>query len=391
MEFAQESGVVHERVAGTGPFADAPVSALSAAPRATLAYHDLLELPLTAVECWRYVLRPRSSVQVGQRASVQEDADGLARSHAPKRPVALGALRARTLGHVSLRDVEEALQQLVTTGVIETRNGFFFLPGRGWLVEERIAKHARSQEKWKRLRRIVFWLQAVPFLRGVAGTGSLACENVRESSDLDVLVIASPNRVWTVRFLLTILLDLFRLRRRPSGPTKDRVCLNHYLAADALEFPYQSLYTALEYARLVPLLGEETCRAFRSANRPWMLEYLVQVFPDALSHRKTRRESFVLRLLQAAGELLLVGPLGALVERGLAGLLGARIAGAEATTAPGGRVVATEAHAEFHPHSREAPLLAAFNARMEAFGLADLFGGQKDSGLTYSPGKPSPS
>lgn len=327
---------------------------LGASLLATLAYHDLLDLPLTAVQCWRYLLRPRGP------------ADGKASSAS---------------GTPGLRDIEQTLEGLVRVGQIDTRHGFYFFPGRGRLVDEWIAKHARSQWKWRRLRRIVRWWPLLPFLRGVAGTGSLAFDNAKVSSDLDVLVVAEQNRVWTVRFLLTVLLDLLRLRRRPLGPTRDRVCLNHYLSLDALEFPYRSLYTAMEYARLVPLLGEDVCRRFRDTNRPWMEGYLDRVFPDVSIHEKTTRTSPWLRALQHALEWPLSGSVGDALERLLARLQQTRITRGEPTRVPG-RVVATEARAEFHPHSREAPLLRAFNARMEALGLAAAFGNQEDSGLS---------
>lgn len=326
---------------------------LDAAVLATLAYHDLLDLPLTAVEVWRYLLVPKE-----RRTFFAE--------HRPP----------------ALRDIEVSLGMLVTREVLETEYGFFVFAGRRALIAGWREKHARSQEKWRRLRHIVFWLQVVPFLRGVAGTGSLAFDNAKPTSDLDVLVIAAPNRVWTVRFFLTVLLDAFRLRRRPQGVTRDRVCLNHYLAADSLSFPYRSLYTALEYARLVPLLGEEACRAFRSANRSWMEEYLLQVFPDAVRHRKAVRPSALLRSVSWMFERLLAGRLGDALERRLAHAQRARIARSETAREPKGRVVATDTRAEFHPHSREAPILASFNARMESLGLGALFGGQADSGLT---------
>lgn len=347
-------------LAALRPRSDVGISAerpgsLNAAPLATLAYHDLLDLPLTAVECWRYLLRPSGG----------------------ELPTPDSQLPTPTL-----REVEQALTTLVGTGILATRHGFYFFPGRSALVEERIEKHARSQGKWRRLRRIAWWLQVTPFLQGLAGTGSLAFENAKETSDLDVLIIAAPNRVWTVRFFLTVLLDAFGLRRRPRGETRDRVCLNHYLASDALEFPYRSLYTAMEYARLIPILGQSTCRRFRLANRAWMLQYLTQIFPDTLPHQKTVQPTLFLRGVRRVFELLLLGPVGNAVERLLARLQHALIARGKAAVAPGGRVVATEVRAEFHPHSREAPLLAAFNRRMESLGLAEAFGGQNDSGLT---------
>ncbi|TSC72599.1 MAG: hypothetical protein G01um101438_316 [Parcubacteria group bacterium Gr01-1014_38] len=330
-----------------------PVTVLDAAVLATLAYHDFLDLPLTAVEVWRYLLAPK------------EHRTLFAENHPP-----------------ALHDVEASLRALVANGVLHAEHGFFVLAGRRALIAGWPEKHARSQQKWRRLRRIVFWLQVTPFLRGVAGTGSLAFDNAKPTSDLDVFIIAAPNRVWTVRFFLTVLLDAFRLRRRPQGVTRDRVCLNHYLAADALSFPYRSLYTALEYARMVPLLGEEACWAFRAANRPWMQDFLLHVFPDAVRHRKAVRTSPLLQILPGIAEWLLAGRIGDVLERQLARLQRSRIERSETTKEPRGRVVATDTRAEFHPQSREAPILAAFNARMEALGLGALFGDQADSGLT---------
>lgn len=326
------------------------ISSIMGAVIATLAYHDLLNLPLTAVSCWRYLLRPRDS--------------------------------KFQLSAPSLKEVRQQLDQLVERGVIETKHGFYFFLGRRSLFKEWINKHARSQKKWKLLRKIVFWWQAIPFLRGVAGTGSLAFESAHAESDLDVLVIAAPNRVWTVRFFLTVFLDTFGLRRRPQGPVANRICLNHYLSEDVLTFPYRSLYTSMEYARLVPILGEETCRQFRAANREWMEGHLVQVFPDSLSHLKSVKKSGILRTKQRVGEFLLGGRIGDKLERFLAHFQQARIVKSKEAGAPGGRVIATETRAEFHPNSREAPLLNAFNQRMEALGLLSEFGNQKDSGLS---------
>lgn len=357
MDVAHPSVAAEARVA----VAEQPRSRLGAALLATLAYHDLLNLPLTAVACWRYLVRPL-----------------LERRGSPPALELWGSVGSEV---PALREVERVLQALVEQRTIETKNGFYFFPGRESLFGEWIAKHARSQAKWKRLRRIVSWWQTIPFLRGVAGTGSLSFDNANVGSDLDVLVIAAPNRVWTVRFLLTVLLDVFHLRRRPRGLTRDRVCLNHYLAEDALTFPYRSLYTAMEYARLVPIFGEETCWRFRRANRAWMAAYLVQVLPDTVSHLKAVPESPLLRRVQGIAEYLLGGVLGDRLEQLLARFQRARIARAGEADVPGGRVIATDARAEFHPYSKEAPLLSAFNARMEALGLAEMFGRQRDSGL----------
>lgn len=322
------------------------VPMLHAAMLATVVYHDLFRMPLTAVEAWRFLIRPQR-----------------------------GELPPHTLG-----EVEQALVALAARGMLANHAGYYSVPGKEERIRERIRRHARAQQKWRRLRRVAWWLQAVPFLRMVAGSGSLAREAVQETSDLDVLLVAAPGRIWTVRFLVTVLLDAFGIRRRPTGPTTDLVCLNHYVTLDGLRLPYHSLYTAYEYARLIPLIGEDVCAAFRAANRSWMEKFLVRVLPDAAPHQKRVRPSPLLRGIQRCGEWLLGGRVGATIEA-LLGWLQERRIHRGAARDSGGRVVAHATQLEFHPHSAEAPLLAAFNERMAAYGLR-AFGGQQDSGLT---------
>lgn len=320
---------------------------LAEAILATVLYHDLLSMPLTAVEVWRFLIQPR----------------GL------------------TLSPPSFFEVREILAALAAAGTFTRVSGYFALPGSTGAVTERLERHALAQRKWRRLRRVAWWLQAMPFLRMVAGSGSLAREVVKESSDLDVLLVVAPGRIWTTRFLVTVILDLFRLRRRPTGATKDLVCLNHYVTLDGLELPYQSLYTAYEYARLVPLFGEDVCWAFRQANRAWMERYLVRVLPDVASHQKCVPASRLLRGMQRLSEALLSGRVGRGLERWLGDLQTRRIERGRDGTMDRGRVVVSALHLEFHPRSHEAPLLAAFNERMHLAGL-DAFGSQRDSGLS---------
>lgn len=313
---------------------------------ATLSYHDILEMPLTAVETWRYLVK------------------------SPK-----------TEASFSLHEVEEELKQMVDEKEIVFSHGYHAFPKKEKLIEKRIRRHALAQKKWKRLRRIAFFLQVVPFLKSIAVSGSLSREAVKKDSDLDVLLITSPGRIWTTRFITTILLDFFRLRRRPTGPTKDLVCLNHYVSSDALELPYQSLYTALEYARIIPVYGEKFGWEFRRVNSNWMKNYLAQIFPDVSSNLKSVPNFWLFNFLKKFGEKILSGSFGKKIESFLGEKQKEKISKNDSQKTSVGRIVASSLHLEFHPHSREAPLLKEFNERMRGLGLLD-FADQKDSGLS---------
>jgi len=314
---------------------------------ATLSYHDLLDMPLTATEVCRYLFNPKE-----------------------------GILESPTLS-----EVEQSLNDLVKEGILNFSLGYYTFPSREKLINQRIRNHAVAQIKWRRLRHIAWFLQAVPFLEMVAASGSLARELVKEDSDLDVLLITRSGRIWTVRFVVTVVLDALGLRRRPTGPTKNLVCLNHYLAQDALKLPYQSVYTALEYARVVPLFGEKQCWKFRMENKEWMEKYLVCILPDNTRHIKTVKHFFVFKIIKRTGEIILRGFIGDVVERWLGNEQKKRIARGIEASETGGRVIASAMHLEFHPHSKEAPLLRAFNEKMAQMELVE-FGNQKDSGLS---------
>jgi len=147
--------------------------------------------------------------------------------------------------------------------------------------------------------------------------------------------------------------------------------------------PYQSLYTALEYRRLIPLWGQETGNKFKKANEGWMAEYLAEPGKLPLPSRKEVQSSAALNAIKVIAERFLSGRPGDLLESFL-GLWQSRHikrSSRKNTMAGKGRVVMSAARLEFHPRSREAPLLDAYNQRMKSRRLA-AFGGQRDSGLS---------
>lgn len=324
-------------------------SMLSRAVFATLLYHDIQDMPLTAVEVWRWMLRPSA----GMRA-------------------------------VSLREIEKTLRALCAEKRILFHAGYYVLVGRKQLASERIARHIATQNKWRRLRRIAWLLQCVPFLRAAAGGGSLAREHAKRTSDLDLFVVAEDGRMWTTRLFISLLLDLFRLRRRPGGKTDNKVCLNHYVTPSGMSFSNHSVYTALEYGRLVPLIGNEYIAQFRDANRKEMERHIARVFIDHTPHRKRVPRSTVLRCIQRGGELLLSGKVGDTVERIAERLQQRRMYRGNVPARFPGRVIVAPNHVEFHPESPEAILVEEFRKRARAAGLGE-FASLPDSGLTQNP------
>jgi hypothetical protein len=231
----------------------------------TVAYGDMFEYPLRDAEVHRYLH--------GIHATPALTAEALARCSAPGGPLSL-------------------------------REGYYTLRGREALVDTRRERAARAAELWPQALRYGAILAGLPFVRLVAVTGSLAWDNVKHSADIDYLIVAEPDHLWTCRWLVSL---VKRIARRRGT----RLCPNYIVSTRALAALRCDLYDAYELASMIPLVGIETYQAMRRAN-PWTTRYL----PNAAgAPETTERRVQGANGLARMSEALLRSPLGATIER----------------------------------------------------------------------------
>jgi predicted nucleotidyltransferase len=206
---------------------------------ATLRYFDVQDHPLTLLEVWKYLL----------------------------------------VGQVSSASVDEILSTLERdlSSSIETSNGFYFLTGRSALVAQRLRNNFYAAARLRRARRYLSYVRHVPFISAVALTGSEAITNSKLGSDIDLLVITDANRMWLGRLAITTYFQLTGLRRHGSK-VADRFCLNHYVAGARRLGSDHNVYTAVEYASLIPYFGADKIYDFQQRNSDWISTYLAQPF-----------------------------------------------------------------------------------------------------------------
>ncbi len=95
-------------------------------------------------------------------------------------------------------------------------------------------------------------LSAVPFVRMVGLNGSLPLGTATEKSDIDFLIITKHHRIWTGRFLSTILIHLVGMRRY-GKKIAGRICLNRYQTTSSLDVMPHDDYHRRVFSALVPL------------------------------------------------------------------------------------------------------------------------------------------
>lgn len=215
----------------------------------TIAYYDVHDFPLIADEVWRW-LYPAVS---GEAASWQRS------------------------------DIDTELDRLVQAGMLGRRGAYYFLSGREALVETRTERATRAVKLWRRAATVARYVELVPGVRMVAVVNTLAIDNVRPESDIDLLVVTAPNSIWVTRLFVTGIVALLGYRRHGTK-IAGRVCLSFYVTSEGMNFePLKSEPTDTHFAmwasQAVPLLDlNGTYEKFVAANG-----WVTQLLPNAWS------------------------------------------------------------------------------------------------------------
>ena len=138
---------------------------------ATLAYFDIFDYPLTLGELHRNLFFPQA-----KKAELPD-----------------------------ILELESAQKRL--NRYIDSVDGFYFLRGRTEISALRLARYGLAIKKMKRAKLFAKLIAAMPYVRGIALSNNLAYQNASERSDIDLMIIAAPGRVWTARFFVKSLMN----------------------------------------------------------------------------------------------------------------------------------------------------------------------------------------
>lgn len=333
---------------------------------ATLAYYDVLDLPLRVEE----ILARLVNFKHLDVASV---------TRMPLAVLAVPQVPPQgPQGASLLTDIKKGVDQLILNGLVNRVEDYYFLFDREYLVPLRFKHEKVAKYKWRKARRAIRWLRLVPCVEAVFASGSLAINNTDELSDLDVLVVVGHGRMWTARLLISAILSILRMRRRGLDKiAPNKICLNHYISDKSLKIPFKSIYNAQTYSNLVPVYLRNTILMpeFKKENA-WVLDFVFNWnIPD-----KPSIKSGLLEMAIKLVETILNTKLGNALERWARHLQYQRIARNPLTKKPGGRVIFSDEQLEFHPHSIETSIIKKYNDNLVKLGMPEL-AIEQDSGL----------
>jgi len=180
---------------------------------------------------------------------------------------------------------------LDTSHSVQCIGPYYTLPGREAIIQTRMRREQEAARLWRAARAYGKVISALPFVRMVAVTGSLAMNNVDANADIDYLVVTMPGRLWMCRLLVLVVTRVAAL----SGIS---LCPNYLLTLNSLEITERSLYAAHEFTQMIPLSGMDTYQHMVALN-PWVRDYLPNAdgMPGAALAAPEAAHSYPLRSL----------------------------------------------------------------------------------------------
>lgn len=192
-----------------------------------------------------------------------------------------------------------ALKTLQQLGLIKKRGEFWLLSSASPdLIATRKKRERLSSLKLRELAPFLSFARRVPWILGVAVTGSVSVSNAEAKDDVDLMIVVQDNRLWLVRPIVVLFSFLKGKRRSWNHEEFNSWCLNLWLEEDSLSVPIsnRSAYTAYEVCQALWLVDKHSTEyAFLAANA-WVARYLPLYYVNKfrLANQKHYQQSWSL-------------------------------------------------------------------------------------------------
>ena len=263
-----------------------------------------------------------------------------------------------------IKELQATLKHMAETGQLTEIKGYFVLPGREPIVETRKARKFIAEKFWNRTKLYGTYMRSVPFTKMIAVCNNLAYDNPSEQSDIDLFIVVEPGRMWLARFLITLILHFYGVRRH-GGKIAGRFCLSFFVTSDkthmsGFELPGEDPYLAYWAKNLRPIFGEKEYAAFRERNRDWLAGYGLTFDESYKKHMYHYEEG----PLKKFSEWLLGGFLGDQLEKLLKATLKKKTLRSMKKLGVNANVIVTDEVLKFHNYDRRQEFLEKWRKEM---------------------------
>lgn len=176
-----------------------------------------------------------------------------------------------------IKELRATLEYLVESEKLTHLKDYYIFPGRESTIETRKTRKFIAEKFWNRTKLYGQYMRAVPFVKMIAVCNNLAFDNSTEQSDIDLFIVVQSNRLWTARFIITLILMFYGVRRH-GDKIAGRFCLSFFVTDQAMDMSVLQIkpedpYLAYWMKNISPVYGEKTFEEFKQINSLWLKKY----------------------------------------------------------------------------------------------------------------------
>lgn len=164
---------------------------------------------------------------------------------------------------------------------IDSKEGFYFIKGKEDIIYTRKDRYILAYKKYNSAIKYIKKLLYFPCFRSINICNTLAIENSKESSDIDLFIITKHNRIWTARFVAIIISKLLNLRPKKNNQ-KNKICLSFYIDEDNLDIENVSkndnIYFIYWISQLVNIYDENNIFNKFFDKNIWIKKYIRNIY-----------------------------------------------------------------------------------------------------------------
>lgn len=182
-------------------------------------------------------------------------------------------------------------QYLKESGKVDSYDGFYFLFNKKNLISKRFHRQKSIDKAWSKIegvQRIIAWL---PFIEHISVCNTLALNVYDKESDMDLFIITKDKRLFTARFLITLVFHLFGLRRH-GKIIAGRFCLSFFASKSSLDLGKiaqkpMDIYLAFWIKTLIPIYDPlDLIKTIYAKNMYWLKKYFTLPIQTNVSRKK---------------------------------------------------------------------------------------------------------
>lgn len=207
-------------------------------------------------------------------------------------------------------DTREVYQALHKHPELECTNGFYHLKNKKQHVELRLLRYSITEQKLKKLKPFLRLIATLPYVKTIMLSDSIGIYNAKESSDIDISIITSPQKIWSTRFWAAMPAQILGLRPKilQTGEVykKDKICLCFYTTTDHLNLEKERITQPdIDFiywiSSMFPIYNVENAyESFFQANS-WIQKYLpnMQPYQSSTTRMVKKYPKFISSTIQA--------------------------------------------------------------------------------------------